>query len=344
MPTDQLVALTKADFDRYISKRPGEKKVGEVLKNNSCEKNTDNQNRFSTAYQNGVRYAVLLIPEDIGPRANLGRAGAAEAPEAFLSSFLNMQSNRFFDYTKIMIAGNVNLDDLQERSIEASIDELRRLVEEVDLRVEDAVVKIVRAGLKPIVIGGGNNNSLPTIRGVIKAKEIRGGINVVNCDPHADYRKTEGRHSGNPFSYANNEHLLASYCVFGLHESYNSEDMLTRLKADGFRYYSFEESFVRGAQSFQDQLILCKRLLKRNSKPLGVEVDLESIKNMPASALTPVGITEEQAVQFIHQMTREFETLYLHLSEGAPCTANDGSRTVGKFMALAVNTYLKIDK
>ena len=55
-------------------------------------------------------------------------------------------------------------------------------------------------GISAIVLGGGNNNSLPVLRPVRAATSKP--VAAVNCDPHADFRRAEGRHSGNPFRYA----------------------------------------------------------------------------------------------------------------------------------------------
>ena len=80
-----------------MSLRPGETKIGEtaqVLPEPSggsvlsCAELRDGLRALAAG---GARYAVLGIPEDIGPQANLGRGGAGGAWDAFLPFFLNMQ-------------------------------------------------------------------------------------------------------------------------------------------------------------------------------------------------------------------------------------------------------------
>ena len=100
-----------------------------------------------------------------------------------------------------------------EQSKDADLEELRRLCAEVDTRVEAALRPVFEASLEPILVGGGNNNSLPLIRALNASnqtnKKESGGISVLNCDPHADFRRVEdGRHSGNPFSFAHKEGIL----------------------------------------------------------------------------------------------------------------------------------------
>ena len=53
-----------------------------------------------------------------------------------------------------------------------------------------------------------------------------------------------GRHSGNGFSQAHQAGLLASYFVVGLHEGYNSREMLDRLRATGGGLVTYESIFV----------------------------------------------------------------------------------------------------
>ena len=42
------------------------------------------------AKHDGTRYVIFGIPEDIGPRANLGFGGADKGFHAFLTKFLNL--------------------------------------------------------------------------------------------------------------------------------------------------------------------------------------------------------------------------------------------------------------
>jgi len=65
------------------------------------------------------------------------------------------------------------------------------------------------------------NNAYPILKGTAGALGASKGINCVNCDPHADFRDLEGRHSGNGFSYAYADRFLSRYFIFGLHENYN---------------------------------------------------------------------------------------------------------------------------
>ncbi len=334
----------QGDIEKIVSKRDGETKVGQVIRllDRAADKIPD---ALSQARKDGANYAIVMIPEDIGPRANSGRGGAQKAPATFLSYFLNMQANRYFDYSKAVLVGEIDVDDLMEKSNKADVKVLRDLCGQLDERVAPVIQSIVASGMEPVVIGGGNNNSLPVIQGVVEAlRSFDGtiGMSVVNCDPHADFRRLEGRHSGNPFSYANDRGYLKRYCVFGMHENYNNEDMLDRLANNGFPTFSYEDFAVRGETTFPESVKKMCAYLADGAHPVGCELDVDGIINMPASARTPFGISQEEAAMFVHAVATSVDSYYLHLSEAAPeWSSDEGDKQTGKGLALLVVTYLK---
>ena len=335
----------RAVLERYVNLREREIKVGEavrVLESTDAASLTDS---LSYARKNGARYAVLLIPEDIGSRANCGLPGADLAPQSFLKYFLNMQSNQFLDCTKIVIIGEVIVDDLMNKSKAKELAGLRELCAQIDMRVAPVIREIALEGLEPIVIGGANNNSFPIIAGVVqalRAKDPDSCLSVVNCDPHADFRPLEGRHSGNPFSYANDGGFLENYCVFGLHESYNSRESMVSLEKNQFKAIAYEDFAIKQKKTFDEALNEAHEYAVIERMPVGCEVDLDSIKDMPSSARTPFGLSEEQAAHFVYSIASRTNCRYLHLSEGAPSlSTDDGMRHVGKCLSLLVATYIK---
>ena len=335
---------TKADIAKYTSVRVGETKLGESIK--VTQELQTLTARLESAQKEGVQHCILLIPEDIGPRANLGRPGANKGPQAFLQYFLNMQHNAHLDANKVLILGEIEVDDLMSEAQSDDIEGLRQLCQKLDERVSPVIESIADAGLEPVVIGGGNNNSFPIIEGVLKSLRKRTGkkelgLSVINCDPHADFRLKEGRHSGNGFTYAYDSDYLKKYCVLGLHENYNSQDMLKRFDEAEFLRLSWEDFAIRKTMSFDDYLKEATKYLQ-DVHPVGIELDMDAIEDMPSSARTPFGISPQQAAHYIHTIASSIDTKYLHLSEAAPPLGTDDSeRQVGKALALMVVTYLK---
>lgn len=332
--------ITREFLQRKTLDRIGEIKIGQSIACLSSGENLDDLPKYANV---GVKYAILGIPESIGIKANFGRSGAERAWNCFLNSFLNMQSNRFMLGGDIICLGQIYTDELQAEAdalqygSQDYIVQMRALCSRLDNLVYPVIQKIISAGLIPIIIGGGHNNAYPILKGISETRLYPKGISCINCDPHADFRPLEGRHSGNGFSYAFEDGYLQKYFVVGLHESYNSEAMFKALdKNPSIGYTLFD-----GRPDFQSQLNMGLNFFENDTNALGLELDLDSIAGMSASAFTPSGISVEQARSYIVNVTRKFKPVYFHLSEGAPSCQLQEQTFVGKSMAYFVSDFIK---
>jgi formiminoglutamase len=297
--------------DSLISSRAGETKLGERIQFTISEK---------------TQFVILGVSEDIGPRANNGNGGANNAFSAFLSKFLNMQSNRFLSGENVTIIG-----EIQVESSVADVSKLREKVSELDDLVIGILSKVDFLNKQLIVIGGGHNNAYPIMKAL---SEQYPELHILNIDPHADCRPLEGRHSGNPFSTAIIEETIASYTVLGLHEQYNSKatfDFLEENNCD----ITFYENYLDG-RSLNDDL---KKFAKRKGQCFGLEIDLDSIAGMPTSAFTPSGFSLKKIRKSVRVLGSS-NPIYLHLPEGAPKT-NEEKSIVGKALSYLVTDFIK---
>jgi formiminoglutamase len=287
-----------------------------------------------------VRFALLGIPESVGPRANHGRPGSERAWEAFLSVFLNLQDNRFLPGSSIVCAGEVEVSDLCEEADrldparDADIDRLRTLCTELDRRVKPIVGGLAKCGVVPIVVGGGHNNAYPILQG---CAAVSGPLQCVNCDPHADLRAREGRHSGNAFTYAMAEGVLQRYFVFGLQSGYNNESALARFEGNPDLSYA---RLAPGAD-VRSMIEAALRFLGSSTSAVGMEVDMDSICDMPASAQTPVGLRIDQVRRLLQTVTFRFRPVYLHLAEAAPPEDSAGQIRAGKVLACLTADFIE---
>ena len=340
---DPVVIYSKEALPVEIQIRKGEHKLGERI---LFMKRGENLKDLPAYAERGTRFLLLGIPESIGPMANYGKCCTDHAWKAFLEFFLNMHSNRFFGGDNILCLGHVDTRPLNEAaSILTPLDpeytaKLRSLCSRLDELVFPVVEAVVSAGMVPIVIGGGNNNSYAVLKGVSRALKSLQGIQAVNCDPHADFRPLEGRHSGNGFSYAYQEGYLKRYFVIGLHENYNSEAVLTEFDGNPDLDYS---SFDRLA-GLSEHLAKGLEFLGHSSLPVGIEVDMDSMIDMPSSARTPSGFSVEEVRRFIRTVSSKYETAYLHLSEGAPVPGTMDMVKVGKSLAYLVLDFMKSNR
>lgn len=345
--------------DLPVSIRLLEKKIGQEVRTLSERLPSNLIDGLLSSYDGGARYVLVGVPEDIGPRANCGRGGADGGWQAFLSKFLNMQSNRYLNGNDVLVLGHVDLDDVLEgtQSLDNAQDKdrgtLREKCAQIDDLVYPVVYAIVSAGMKPIVIGGGHNNAYPIIKATSDALKSDGrisesGIAAINCDPHLDFRALEGRHSGNPFSYAFNQGHLGAYFAVAIHECYNSEEMLDRIdninrESERIGYATFEEILIK-RMSLREATDVGIKFLQRFNLPIGLELDLDSISGMPVSAATQSGITVEDARAYVQRVAIKTDVPYLHLAEGAPTHSADGKTIVGKTLAYLVSDFIKADK
>lgn len=306
--------FNKKELASYTSKRDGELKIGQNL-----------------VALEAAQFVVIGIREGIGPQANLGQAGSENAFRPFLNRFLNMQLNRFTDGFDICVLGEVlsNIPD------SVDINDRRNYVERLDKFVHKILHQHLKENQIPIVIGGGHNNAYPLMHYCF---DRFGKLNVINLDPHADYRPLEGRHSGNPFSYAFHDGFLSKYHVLGLHKYYNSETILKSLDRDG-HFYTFFDDWLDQTRSLEHDLMKMINNCLTFENQVGVELDLDSISYMPVSASTSSGVSVEQARSYIRQVARSVDVAYLHLPEGAPNDLKE-QNIVGKTLAYLVLDFI----
>lgn len=325
--------------------RSGETKLGETI--HTIPQNTSWQTYLK---QDTAKFVVLGIPEDIGVRANHGRGGAYAAWKPSLDFLLNMQSNQFCHGEEILVLGHIELDDLMAEAnslnykLETDIEKARLLVAQVDERVSEVITIIAAAGKIPIIVGGGHNNAYPIIKGINTGAQLN-GIHVINCDPHSDMRPMLGRHSGNGFLYAYSEGYLKKYAVFGLHESYNIYSALELFEQhkEQLHFETYDDIFVREQISYQLALNNCLHFCK--GAACGVEIDLDSIQNVPVSARTPSGMLPIDVRKYVYHCGSELEVCYLHIAEGAPVLAHKQmDNKTGKLVAYIITDFVKAVK
>lgn len=313
----ELVKYSSDTIQSYLSTRDGEIKLGE---------------RLCFDYNSTTcKYVILGISEDIGPQANHGLKGADNAFKSFITRFVNVQSNRFLNGNEICLLGEIT----QTYSF-SKVDEARDRIEILDEFVASITTPIIAAGKIPIVIGGGHNNAYPLI--VASHSATHHSIDVINLDPHADCRALEGRHSGNPFSYANSMGYINHYTVLGLHQQYNSESLLNYLDQHNFTYTFFEDYIDQ--KRFLKKDVQNFSVNRKKDNYLGIELDLDCISMMPSSAFSPSGFSIEEVRIYIREIAKQNNILYLHLPEGAPQTIAE-EKIVGKTLVYLVTDFIK---
>lgn len=299
-----------------------------------------------------AKMVLLGVPEDIGVKANLGVGGTDSAWIPFLQSFLNIQSNDFLDGNEILLLGAFDFSEMatlidnNAHDKEEQIQAYRHAVNTIDDEVEQLVHIITQNRKLPIVIGGGHNNSYPCLKGAAKgwhkAEVIPlAQINAINLDAHPDFRPMEGRHSGNGFSYAEEDGYLEKYCVIGIHENYIPQNVWMDMVNNPFvDLITYEDIFIHEKRNFIQAVAHATGFT--DDTLCGIELDLDSIEGTLSSATSPSGITPLHARQYLNFAAIDSKPAYLHICEGAS-ELLDGRRdaSTGKLISYLVSDFVK---
>ena len=306
-----LQFYTREDLKKNTSSRQGEEKFGQAVGLVSSWKALE---------KTDATYVLLGIAEDVGVRANMGRAGAEKAWSSCLSALCNIQSNSYTNPNNTVILGEIDCKAEQQSASKLDIKDpnyqskIGSLVQQIDIKVSKVIAKVISVNKIPVIIGGGHNNSYGNIKGAATA--LKAGINCINLDPHTDFRALEHRHSGNGFSYAMEEGYLEKYYILGLHKNYTSGAVFEKMDTLKEKIkYSFYEDYITGTP-FKQMLEQAKNFCANS--PFGLELDMDAIKQMGSSAISPSGFSLQQAREYVSYFSRLKNCQYIHICEGAP--------------------------
>ncbi len=330
----KLQVYNRKKINSLFLERANETKWGQTILNIEDANNWQEELQHSMA-----TYVILGLPEDIGIRANLGKGGADKTFEIAIKSILNIQQNKFQDASKVLLLGHIDFSEEMEKSKNMNTQELRSLCSEIDQAVYPIVQTIIASGKKLIAIGGGHNNAYPLLKG--SSIGLGSSLNCINIDAHTDYRIKEGRHSGNGFRYAKEESYLNKYGIFGLHENYNSDNVLQEIEKDSnIQYISYEDIAIR--KRFPLELALNSIIIFLQKQPCGIELDLDSIASIPSSATTNSGWSTTEARAILHQCCTLLSSVYLHITEASLENISESEQQANaKLIAYLVSDYIK---
>lgn len=338
---------TRQDILSVTKTRKFETKVGERL-----QVVADPTNLEQSLQNSKARFVVLGIPEDIGVKANYGVGGTDTVWQPFVEAFVNIQSNDFLEGSDILFLGHFNFSEIVDliesnaHSADERVDAYRHAVNQLDEAIEPIIKLITQHNKIPIVIGGGHNNAYPLIKGAAKGLYKAGqiplaSINCINLDAHADFRPLEGRHSGNAFSYAEEDGFLQKYCVVGVHENYLTQNIWMDIVNNPFiDFITYEDIFIHEKRNFLEAIAHATTFVEDTFT--GIEIDLDIVENTLSSASSPSGVSPVHARQFISYASADSQAAYLHICEGA-IKLSDGrsSELTGKLISYLVSDFLK---
>jgi formiminoglutamase len=321
--------LDYKDIQGHLNIRHGEAKIGEKI---NLVSNISNLSAMDE------EFVLLGIPEDIGVKANHGKAGTHKAWNSFLKAYLNAQDNQYNTCENICILGEINCNEEQKEAsaMDDTLEDYHVLLSDIVQRIDEKVYNVTRLIFQskkiPIIIGGGHNNAYGIIKGYFE--HHKEPLNVLNIDAHTDLRHPDYRHSGNGFSYAYKNNYLKKYFVFGLHENYTPSyifEFIDNQKNMNYRLYD-ELLHLNPLDKLSKLKAACNFLEER----FGLEIDCDAFENFDSSAKSPSGFGLGEIRNMIKLLNNN--TLhYIHICEAIP----DNNGQVGKALSYLVSDLLR---
>lgn len=186
----------------------------------------------------------------------------------------------------------------------------------MDDAIEQLVHLITQNNKLPIVIGGGQNNAYALIMGAAKGWAKNGTIplhqiNAINLDHAPDFGPMEGRHSRNPFTYAEEDGYLEKYFVLAPLESNIPQNLWMEFVNNPFLdCVTYEDIFIQEKQTFESAVATATEFTIDTLS--GIEVDLGCIYETTCGR--PTGISPLQARTFMNIVAQDSQPAYLHIS------------------------------
>ena len=344
--------LTQSAALSQIRQREGERKLAQTV--DLC---ASGESWKAALARTEAAVVVLGIPSDIGVRANFGKPGCATLWAAARAKFLSMQDNAALRGESLLVLGEIAVEDVMRKAgtldptRAADLAALHSLVCEVDERVAAVAQEIVKSGKLLVAVGGGHENAFGIIKGLSQATSR--GVSCINIDAHADLRQDAGRHSGNAFSAARREKFLERYCVVGLQEPFVNDAMWEQLCTEkDLRAITLESMRTRLMRVSElprkfprvlvhaPHLAACEEAAKYLKKsPLALEMDLDAITGVAASAPTTAGLAVEEVREMLRYIGARRDVSTFHICEGIADETD--SQGVGALTALLMSDVIK---
>jgi formiminoglutamase len=260
------------------------------------------------AFPGDARVALVGVPQDIGVERNGGRIGASEAPDAIRRMLYrltpyNVATGRSIPPGMIRDLGNIHCaGDL----------------EDIHARLSAVVEEVVRAGVIPIVLGGGHDTTYGAATGVASTC---GPLGMINVDAHLDVRLPNPlRNSGTSFRMLIEEGSVRaeSFVELGIQPYVNSEAHVAWLKGRGARIITIDEVHAYGAHR---QIDAALQIAKAGTRGLYGTLDIDGVRAAEApgvSAPLPDGLTAGELLEIASALGRCTTTVALDVVEVNP--------------------------
>ncbi|CUU02634.1 formiminoglutamase [Candidatus Kryptobacter tengchongensis] len=232
-----------------------------------------------------VDVAIIGVPQDEGVKRNMGRTGASKAPDQVRKYFYRLTPFNFKFKNQIT---KLRIFDLGNLRVDGSLEQIHE-------RLAFVVGELVKAGILPIVIGGGHDIAFPDYCG-FAGNFGKGKRAVINIDTHLDVRELQPRNSGTPFrQILESEFKPDKMFEIGIQNYANSIYHFEYALKNGVKIFTLDEIREKGIDLVLD--ILKNELL---GHVVHLSFDMDSVRNADApgvSATYPDGLKAEEVLK-----------------------------------------------
>ncbi|MFO0826398.1 MAG: formimidoylglutamase [Gemmataceae bacterium] len=260
----------------------------------------------------GCQPGIVLIGFacDEGVRRNGGRVGAKDGPRAIRKALANLA---WHQTTPVYDAGDVRCDDADMEGAQA--------------RLAEVVAETIRAGHRPLILGGGHETAWGTFQGIVAAKPDA-KIGIINFDAHLDLRADEPGNSGTPFyqmaKWCEKHGKPFKYLCLGVADPSNTLALFERANDWNVRWFRDYDLVPWNLDGVCEGLVDHAREV--DIIHLSIDLDVLPLTAMPAvSAPATRGVPFEVVVQTLSGIVRNLKVAAVDLVEFNPQLDQDGN-------------------
>lgn len=253
---------------------------------------------------------LIGFASDEGVSRNKGRVGAYHAPD-----LIRTQLASFPLHHEITLcdAGNINCDD--------------KNLEKAQNNLGIYVIKCLKQGVTPIVLGGGHEVAYGSFQGSsLFARENHKRIGIINFDAHFDLREDKQSTSGTPFYQA---HQLATqhnqpfhYLCLGIARQSNTTFLFNRADTLGVDYVMDYEMDYTMLSSIKNRI--ANFLTKVDILHISIDLDVFPQSQAPGvSAPAPYGVDYKVIFPLLQYLFESGKTALLEIAEYNPLFDRD---------------------
>lgn len=229
-----------------------------------------------------AKFVFFGVCEDIGIKAGLGKVGARATWFHTANELLSFPAQSNLDQSKLFVLGQLEMKPLLVESDwldpleQEDSKQFGELLDLINEKVAEVIAEIVDLGKVPIVIGGGQNNTLGILQGWNKSTKTK--LTAFNLDNRLDLKVKLNKHHQNQYNYALSEQLLEKYLAFGTYRYLVDKSEVEYLNhSNEVEVLYYEDAFIDQVSEWKTSVA---KMLANNKDCKGfIDIDMTCLKN-----------------------------------------------------------------